>query len=90
MIIWTDIDGRVTTISYTPRDRGTVGGYDVEEIPLPEEDGELRFDVKSRQFYTHQPAELAKARETGLCPTCGQEVEVEEDSKEQELIVRRQ
>jgi len=81
-IIWTDAEGRITTISYTPRDRGTVGGYDVEEIPLPEADGELRFDVKSRQFYTHQPAELAKARETGLCPTCGQEVD--RDIKEEE------
>ena len=33
-IIWTDDEGRITTISYTPRDRGTTGGYDVKSIRM--------------------------------------------------------
>ena len=51
MIIWTDAEGRITTISYTPRDTGTVGGYDVEEIPEAPEGKETRFNPQTQQFY---------------------------------------
>ena len=32
-IIWINENQKITTISYTPRDQGTFGGYDVDEIP---------------------------------------------------------
>lgn len=50
-IIWADAEGRIATISYTPRDRGTAGGYDVDEIPNPPEGKEVRFDTSKKEFY---------------------------------------
>ena len=51
MIIWTDAEGRITTISYTPRDNGTFGGYDVEEIPEAPEGQDVRYDPVEGKFY---------------------------------------
>ena len=63
-IIWTDDEGRITTISYTPRDRGTVGGYDVDEIPTDIPEGkELRFDTATKEFIFVDPDTLPDPEE---------------------------
>ena len=48
-IIWVDEEHRIITVSHTPRDKGTFGGYDVEEVP--EGEGDLRFNPDTKEFY---------------------------------------
>ena len=55
MIIWLNEDRSIRMVSYTPRDNGTFGGYDVEEIPEAPEGKDVRFDPATREFYFVDP-----------------------------------
>ena len=46
MIIWTDDNQAIRMVSYTPRDRGTTGGYDVKSIP----EGATHYNPDTKEF----------------------------------------